>query len=221
MTKTRFIREPRFLIFYIGVILLLVFANTTEKSLRAGIIMIVLGEAIRVWATSYLRKSDVLITTGPYALIRHPLYSGTFLIGLGFCIIARNWYIISTFIILYIFVYREKIKKEEGHLLRMFGSEFGKYKADVPAVIPGLNIFSKEKRKGFNLGYFFISRELNSFLWVIFFILIFHLREEVFQEKESFFEAKNLVIIILSGFFLFLACFNSLLWRIKQKKEKK
>ncbi len=67
------------------------FGHVTEGTLRTGIALIVAGEAIRCWANGYVGQSKVnqggsgrLITAGPYAFVRHPLYLGTFLIGSGF-----------------------------------------------------------------------------------------------------------------------------------------
>lgn len=214
---TRVLREPRFIIFYLGIILLLIFSASTEKSIRIGVITILLGEGLRIWATGYLRKSEILITTGPYALIRHPLYTGTFFIGLGFCLMGRQIYIVLIYLLAFIYFYREKFKKEEKHLSDKFGAEFETYKRYVPAFIPGLYIFSQEKRQGFNLGRFFTSAELITSLWVVFFLLIFHLREEIYQEKESPLKVKNLIFIIIAGLLFFLACFNSVLLKKKRK----
>lgn len=213
---TRVLREPRFIIFYLGIILLLIFSASTEKSIRIGVITILLGEGLRIWATGYLRKSETLITTGPYALIRHPLYTGTFLIGLGFALMGRQMYIILIYVAAFIYFYLEKFKKEEKHLSDKFGAEFETYKRYVPAFIPGLYIFSKEKRQGFNLGRFFTSTELITSLWVVFFILIFHLREEIYQEKESPLKIKNLIFIMVAGLLFLLACFNSVLLKKKR-----
>src|SRR5262245_3386636 len=45
-----------------------------------GCALIFAGLAIRTWAAGILRKTRELTTTGPYALIRNPLYVGSFLI---------------------------------------------------------------------------------------------------------------------------------------------
>src|SRR5262245_16015001 len=54
-----------------------------------GLIVSGLGIAMRSWAAGYLIKSKALITGGPYAYVRNPLYLGRVLIGTGMCIAAR------------------------------------------------------------------------------------------------------------------------------------
>jgi len=43
-----------------------------------------LGMTIRLWASGFIVKDKQLATSGPYAFVRHPLYVGNLLIGLGF-----------------------------------------------------------------------------------------------------------------------------------------
>jgi protein-S-isoprenylcysteine O-methyltransferase Ste14 len=54
-----------------------------ESVLGCGLVFA--GLAVRSWAAGVLRKTRELTTTGPYALIRNPLYIGSFLIMSGFC----------------------------------------------------------------------------------------------------------------------------------------
>src|SRR6185436_16068167 len=54
-----------------------------------GLVVAGLGVAVRSWAAGYLIKSKALITGGPYAYVRNPLYLGRVLIGTGMCIATR------------------------------------------------------------------------------------------------------------------------------------
>jgi protein-S-isoprenylcysteine O-methyltransferase Ste14 len=47
---------------------------------------VILGQGLRLWATGYLVKTEQLTVVGPYAHLRHPLYAGTLLIGIGFAL---------------------------------------------------------------------------------------------------------------------------------------
>src|SRR5436190_1919456 len=51
-----------------------------------GLVFAAAGEAVRCWAAGYLIKSKALITGGPYAYVRNPLYLGRLLIGTGICV---------------------------------------------------------------------------------------------------------------------------------------
>ena len=55
-----------------------------------GLEMVFFGEAVRIWASGYLRKGEMLAVNGPYAYVRHPLYLGNFLIGTGFCVAGQS-----------------------------------------------------------------------------------------------------------------------------------
>src|SRR5262245_47045183 len=59
-----------------------------------GLVVAGIGVAVRSWAAGYLIKSRALITGGPYAYVRNPLYLGRVLIGTGLCIavaLPANW----------------------------------------------------------------------------------------------------------------------------------
>ncbi|HUT86260.1 MAG TPA: methyltransferase, partial [Elusimicrobiales bacterium] len=68
-------------------VLLLIAKPFSWKLFIAGLVIISLGEAIRLWASGYLKKDKELAVTGPYRIVRHPLYVGSFLIALGFTLI--------------------------------------------------------------------------------------------------------------------------------------
>src|SRR5688572_11867311 len=49
-----------------------------------GVVVAALGMAMRLAASGFVRKNQVLATNGPYAHVRHPLYTGNLLICIGF-----------------------------------------------------------------------------------------------------------------------------------------
>jgi protein-S-isoprenylcysteine O-methyltransferase Ste14 len=65
-------------------------AQPTATSLLVGGAIAGVGEAIRVWASGHLEKGREVTRSGPYRFVRHPLYLGSAVIGLGFVIAARN-----------------------------------------------------------------------------------------------------------------------------------
>src|SRR5258706_9455982 len=57
-----------------------------------GVGLVLLGIAVRLWASGHVKKDKVLATTGPYAYVRHPHYVGNHLITVGFCLAASLWW---------------------------------------------------------------------------------------------------------------------------------
>lgn len=104
-----------------------------------GLEMVVFGEAIRIWASGYLRKGELLAVNGPYAYVRHPLYLGNFLIGSGFCVAVQSLNFFIIFLILFGFIYRYTVANEEKELAEKFGVEFVSYKESVPRFFPSFN----------------------------------------------------------------------------------
>src|SRR6202008_3258488 len=84
-------------------ILALVLADPTWGSWRLGLVVAAVGEAIRVWASGHLAKGREVTRSGPYRFSRHPLYAGSFLLGIGFCVAASNL-IVTVIVLLYLAV---------------------------------------------------------------------------------------------------------------------
>ena len=53
-----------------------------------GLAVLATGEAIRCWAAGHLAKNSELVTAGPYAFVRNPLYLGRLLIFSGLTVMA-------------------------------------------------------------------------------------------------------------------------------------
>jgi protein-S-isoprenylcysteine O-methyltransferase Ste14 len=127
-------------------LVVLFFAQTTRTTFLFGFPLVILGEALRLWgvayAGEYTRARDVnipeLVTDGPYAFIRHPLYVGNFFLMMGFCVIGwawMPWMLLLAFVLFWI-QYYFIIHLEETHLSETFGEEYIKYKAAVPMFLP-------------------------------------------------------------------------------------
>ena len=81
-----------------AVLVMIAWSDPTLHSFAAGGVIVLVGIALRFWAAGYIKsrgeyevQADRLVTAGPYAFVRNPLYSGNFLIGLGFCVVANWW----------------------------------------------------------------------------------------------------------------------------------
>ena len=74
-------------------------AEPTWPSWLLGIGLAFLGMLLRAWATGHVRKNDQLAVAGPYAFTRHPLYLGSFVIGVGFSLAGGSLLMLVVFLI--------------------------------------------------------------------------------------------------------------------------
>lgn len=129
----------------------LVLAEPTVLSLSAGFLMACLGESIRLWAIGYTGEptrsqeldAPVLVTTGPYGLVRNPLYLGNLLNGMAVATAAVGglaapraallWVGAALFLL---WVYHNIIVLEQEFLAQQFGEDYALYCRSVPALLP-------------------------------------------------------------------------------------
>ena len=77
-------------------------------------ILIVPGLLIRALASGHVRKNESLAISGPYAYTRNPLYLGSLLIGLGFAVAARSWWVGVALVVMFVAIYVPVIRDEEA-----------------------------------------------------------------------------------------------------------
>jgi protein-S-isoprenylcysteine O-methyltransferase Ste14 len=73
-----------------------------------------------------LTKTHHLITTGPYARIRHPLYSGMIGWCVALCLLTANWIFVAVCVISIIGLLW-RVPKEEQMMIEAFGDEYRTY----------------------------------------------------------------------------------------------
>jgi protein-S-isoprenylcysteine O-methyltransferase Ste14 len=95
-----------------------------------------LGKQLRILAGLY--ADHELIRTGPYAIVRHPVYASLFLMMLATGLLFARWQMLLLGIALYIAGTEIRIHAEEGLLRARFGEEFDEYRRSVPAYLPFL-----------------------------------------------------------------------------------
>ncbi len=102
-----------------------------------------LGMLVRLWASGFVMKNEVLATSGPYGLVRHPLYVGNLLICLGFCIASGLWWSYPLALAMLLFYYPQTIQYEDHHLRNIFHESWDEWAAETKALWPRLSPYSK------------------------------------------------------------------------------
>ena len=146
------IREMRYHEFSrqsIGIILVSVFCfETSSNSIipyasNFAISLILLGLATRMYASGFVLKNKELSTTGPYAFVRPPLYTGNIMILLGLCLInGFFWSFVTAFIFLW-FYYPTAIEYEDRKLKSLFPDTWEEWASMTPALMPKMDLNGK------------------------------------------------------------------------------
>ncbi len=114
--------------------------NFYEAIEWTGMIMILVCVAGRTWCSLYIggRKKEELVVSGPYSVVRNPLYVFTLIgaVGVGLqmgSLVMGALCALATFI-----VFRVVIDREEAFLRSAFPDAFAKYASRVPKLWPNL-----------------------------------------------------------------------------------
>ncbi len=126
------------------------FARPDSGTVAIGLAIAVLGQLFRIYAAGFIHKNKQLASTGPYALVRHPLYLGNFLILFGFTLAAANLYVTIGVILFFLIWYPAAIAYEDSKLENIFGDEWRAWSKNIRAIIPGRFRWSDLKAEGWD-----------------------------------------------------------------------
>jgi protein-S-isoprenylcysteine O-methyltransferase Ste14 len=111
----------------------------------SGVALTALGAVFAIWARFYIGQNwssavsikvgHQLIRTGPYAWVRHPIYSGLLLAMIGTAIARREPRGFLAFALL-LLAFVVKSRLEEGFMRKTFGEEYEEYSRATGALVP-------------------------------------------------------------------------------------
>jgi protein-S-isoprenylcysteine O-methyltransferase Ste14 len=145
-------RELRIRVVIVGIAIVLVRlgafrgqrVNTDLWVAGIGLVLFALGLGFAIWARLHLGRNwgtpmtqkfePELVTSGPYRLVRHPIYSGILVAGIG-TVVALSWLWITVVALAGIyFVYSAGV--EERYLTDEFPDDYPAYKRSTKMLIP-------------------------------------------------------------------------------------
>ncbi|MGB6522208.1 MAG: isoprenylcysteine carboxylmethyltransferase family protein, partial [Candidatus Cybelea sp.] len=145
--------KNRGLLLSVPATLLAKYGRPSAASIALGLPIAIAGELLRCWAVGYsgeTTRGDVveapaLVTAGPYAYVRNPLYVGNFITAAGFAIAftGKNRFVVRALLAggslaAMAAVYAAIVPHEEAFLRSQFGEEFDRYCERVPRLVPQL-----------------------------------------------------------------------------------
>jgi len=112
----------------------------------SGLVVYLAGFLLMMWALITLGKNyqlggsppraeDRLVATGPYRLIRHPMYTAALGISFGLASLTQSWILAIVFLI-YLALILLLIPREEEGLQQAFGDQYDVYRGSTKRLIP-------------------------------------------------------------------------------------
>jgi protein-S-isoprenylcysteine O-methyltransferase Ste14 len=149
--------------------------------LAVGVAIVLAAESLRLWAVHHIgvisrtrsERLGPLVSTGPFAIVRNPLYLGNIGLWVGFATSARILWLVPLFIVVLSLEYHAIVRWEEGLLESRRGDEYRAYAARVPRWMPAVRRPST------------VDRRLSTFSW-----------------RETWFSERGTLIAIALGYLL-------------------
>jgi len=113
---------------FVAAVATLVLAQPTWDAWRAGLLIAVAGECLRLWAAGHLEKSREVTRSGPYRFLRHPLYAGSIVIAIGVAVASRSVAAAALGALYMGLTIAAAIRVEESHLRQAFGTTYEDYR---------------------------------------------------------------------------------------------
>jgi protein-S-isoprenylcysteine O-methyltransferase Ste14 len=113
---------------FLAAIAALVLARPNPSSWTTGLVIATTGELVRVWAAGHIAKGREITRSGPYRFVRHPLYLGSTLIGVGFSVAA--WSVpVAVLCVVYLGItLAAAVRTEEATLDARFDGAYSAYR---------------------------------------------------------------------------------------------
>lgn len=102
-----------------------------------GAVLALLALALFVWihrtlghnlsAGLKIKENHTLVTRGPYATVRHPMYTAFFILHIAVFFLTANWFIGLTWMLGLVLIVLLRVRREEQMLLDRFGAEYLAY----------------------------------------------------------------------------------------------
>jgi protein-S-isoprenylcysteine O-methyltransferase Ste14 len=116
------------------------------RAIVSGVTLTVLGECLRFWGVLHIgtisrtrgSRLGPLIASGPFSIVRNPLYIGNIALWTGLALTGRALMLAPAIFLLLALEYHAIVRWEEQLLVERHGEDYRRYAARVPRWIPRL-----------------------------------------------------------------------------------
>jgi protein-S-isoprenylcysteine O-methyltransferase Ste14 len=116
----------------------------------ACILLVLAGLSLRAWAGGnagqHTRRATIeaprLVTGGPFAYVRNPIYLASIILGLGMVGLLGDPWMLALYVGVFVFLYTAIVPAEEQFLTGQFPEEYARYRSNVPRLLPRLTRWS-------------------------------------------------------------------------------
>ena len=126
-------------------------SSPTPGSIAAGAAIALIGQALRVWAAGHIEKGREVTQSGPYRLMRHPLYVGSSIMGVGFAVAAASLATAVLVLGYFLVTYVASVRTEEATLDERFDGAYSAYRDGKSSDVQ--RKFSAQRAFGLNKEY--------------------------------------------------------------------
>jgi protein-S-isoprenylcysteine O-methyltransferase Ste14 len=88
--------------------------------------------------TIQLRENQVLVSSGVYRRVRHPMYAALLLFGVGQALVAPNWVAGPAFLVTFVVMVGLRLGPEERMMVEAFGDDYEAYRSRTDRLVPGV-----------------------------------------------------------------------------------
>ncbi|HET6275986.1 MAG TPA: isoprenylcysteine carboxylmethyltransferase family protein [Candidatus Cybelea sp.] len=120
--------------------------NVNPSLAIVGAVLCALGLAFAIWARVHLgrnwgmpmsvRENPDLVTSGPYASVRHPIYAGILLAAVGTTVVEQRWWLALLVVFFIYFIYASIV--EERAMREQFPVQYPPYVRRTKMLVPFL-----------------------------------------------------------------------------------
>jgi protein-S-isoprenylcysteine O-methyltransferase Ste14 len=135
----------------VGVLFLVIFGSpaagshgmAAELGELLGFALLVAAALWRIWCHLFIagNKNAHLVTTGPYSVMRNPLYAGNLLGAMGFGFAVHLPLLALALALAFAVFYPTVVAQEEARLGEIFGERYREYCARVPRWLPDWSLY--------------------------------------------------------------------------------